>query len=143
MDTDPFSSAQRSPLPLVKTTSMEWFGEALRPDLQVALCILLGLTLLTMALLILVSTELRSLTLDGQAQTTSAAGSNETNLSANATSCMPPIDWALYPIQPDDSLSELSRRTGVSITMLANSNCLQTSNLESGNLLYLPAVPSG
>jgi hypothetical protein len=125
-------------LPIVKTGSTEWFGDSLRPDLQMSLVILLALAVLTGILLVIVPAQLRALALDTQIQTASDLATS----SQNSASCVPRSDWAAYPLQPDDSLSELSRRTGVSLHILTNSNCLESTDVQSGNVLYIPAVPN-
>jgi hypothetical protein len=129
------------PLPLVKAGSMEWSGdpsEPMRPELRTTLFILATLALLIGLLLVLVPAQLRALA----SETNTNATTSDISLQNADASCEPRRDWASYPIQPDDSLPELSRRTGISVTMLANSNCLENDQIRSGNTLYLPAIPA-
>jgi LysM repeat protein len=128
-------------IPLVKTESMEWSGETMRSEMQATLFILIVLVVLTGLLLIIVPAQLRAMAQNTPAD--SAGSSTEASINVNTVSCVPRTDWATYPIQPDDSLSELARRTGISVTMLADSNCLGIYELQTGNTLYLPAVPAG
>lgn len=140
MDAEYLTTSQPADLPLVKTRSIEWSGESMRPDLQLTIVLLSVLAVLIVALLIAIPAQLRSMTLTFDTVNASSTVDTATGDLA-APACAPRTDWVSYPIQPDDSLLELARRTGISLSMLATGNCLQTSDLQSANTIYLPAVP--
>ncbi len=147
MDAECLSTSQSGELPLVKTRSIEWSGESMRPEMRLTLIQFSGLVVLILVLLLLIPPYLGALVLTGQTADTSAR--SEMLDTANAAlqnteltqACVPRTDWVSYPIQPDDSLPEIARRTGISLSMLTNSNCLQSSDMPSGSTLYLPAAP--
>ncbi|MEO8082901.1 MAG: LysM peptidoglycan-binding domain-containing protein, partial [Ardenticatenales bacterium] len=54
--------------------------------------------------------------------------------------------WVEYTVQPGDTLSSLSLRTGVDVGTLMQANCLTSDTIYAGRLLYLarfPAKPAG
>lgn len=54
--------------------------------------------------------------------------------------CVPPAGWIPIVVQAGDTLSSLAARYGTTPGLLAQANCLLTSNLASGYTLYAPPV---
>ena len=52
--------------------------------------------------------------------------------------CVPPDDWAVYTVQPGNTLDSLARRYGVSVETLMHVNCLNTQTLFVDQHLYVP-----
>jgi LysM repeat protein len=61
--------------------------------------------------------------------------------SATAVPCGPPFGWVRYAVQPDDTLFKLSLLLGVSVPQLQNANCLNSSIIRVGELLWVPFIP--
>lgn len=58
------------------------------------------------------------------------------------TNCLHPADWVWYTIQPGDTLSSISRVTGVSVSQLQQANCMGSSTqLITGQNLSVPILP--
>lgn len=57
------------------------------------------------------------------------------------TACPPPFNWIPYQVQPGDSLEGLAQRYRTDPNLLAQNNCLLTSSLPVGFILYVPPVP--
>ena len=55
--------------------------------------------------------------------------------------CGPPIGWAVYIVQPGDTLYSLSLRFGVGIDAIRRANCLGDYVIYVGQALYLPPLP--
>lgn len=54
--------------------------------------------------------------------------------------CFPPPGWPVYRVQWGDTLSNLAARFNVSVLMLMRYNCLNSSLIYQGQLLYVPYV---
>lgn len=57
------------------------------------------------------------------------------------TACPPPLNWIPYQVQPGDSLEGLAQRYRTDPNLLAQNNCLLTSSLPVGFIIYIPPVP--
>jgi LysM repeat protein len=58
------------------------------------------------------------------------------------TNCPPPAGWVAYFIKPGDTLALLSTRYRVSVASLQQANCLSTSELIPGAIIYVPPSPT-
>jgi LysM repeat protein len=58
------------------------------------------------------------------------------------TNCPPPPGWVAYFIKSGDTLSLLSTRYRVSVANLQEANCLSTSELIPGAIIYVPPSPT-
>jgi LysM repeat protein len=57
-------------------------------------------------------------------------------------SCFPPPGWPVYRVQWGDTLSSLAARFNISVVLLMRYNCLNSSQIYQGQLLYVPyALP--
>jgi len=56
------------------------------------------------------------------------------------TECTPPTGWVAYRVHRGDTLFTLSWISRVSVFMLMQGNCLGTSDLREGDVLYLPSL---
>jgi LysM repeat protein len=54
--------------------------------------------------------------------------------------CYPPFNWAIYLVQPGDTLSGIAQRYGLSLYTLMRANCLTTSYLYAGQRLFVPPI---
>ena len=52
--------------------------------------------------------------------------------------CFPPYNWTPYIVRPGDTLGSIAARYGISVYTLMRANCLTTSYIYSGQLLYVP-----
>jgi LysM repeat protein len=52
--------------------------------------------------------------------------------------CYPPFNWAIYIVQPGDSLSGIAQRYGMSLYTLMRANCLTTGYIYAGQSLFVP-----
>ena len=57
-----------------------------------------------------------------------------------AVQCYPPYNWAVYIVQPGDTLSGIALRYGMSVYTLMRANCLTSSNLYPGQRLFVPPL---
>jgi LysM repeat protein len=57
------------------------------------------------------------------------------------TTCPRPLNWIPYQVQPGDTLEGLAQRYRSDPNLLAQNNCLLTSSLPIGSVLYVPPVP--
>ncbi len=57
------------------------------------------------------------------------------------TTCPPPFNWIPYQVQAGDTLESLAQRYRTSPNLLAQNNCLLTSSLPVGFILYVPPLP--
>ncbi|MBN1536383.1 MAG: LysM peptidoglycan-binding domain-containing protein [Anaerolineales bacterium] len=63
----------------------------------------------------------------------------EQTISEKSKSCTKPRGWVAYTVRRGDTLSQLSRWTGVSIAKLKKVNCMGASNkLKAGKKIYIP-----
>jgi len=53
--------------------------------------------------------------------------------------CIVPSSWRLYTVQQGDTLSRLAIRYGTSVSAIVEANCLSSTNIYTGQRLYLPA----
>jgi LysM repeat protein len=58
------------------------------------------------------------------------------------TSCPPPAGWIAVSVQPGDSLQFLASRYRVTPENLSAANCLFSSELPVGSIVYVPPVPT-
>lgn len=58
------------------------------------------------------------------------------------TECPPPQGWTVYMIQNDDILALLAQKYHVTVEQIIHANCLMTSSLLPGTILYLPQLPN-
>ncbi len=58
------------------------------------------------------------------------------------TSCPPPAGWIAITIQPGDDLVTLSLRHQSTPDELSQKNCLFSTNLPTGSILYVPPLPT-
>jgi LysM repeat protein len=58
------------------------------------------------------------------------------------TNCPPPTGWLPYVVQPGDTLSRLAMLRGTTSTDISTGNCLATNGLISGQVIYLPPLPT-
>ncbi len=65
-----------------------------------------------------------------------------TGLSQAACHIVVPGGWVGYRIQAGDTLSGLAARVGVSMAKLRSVNCLPGPQINTGNILYVPAPPA-
>lgn len=52
--------------------------------------------------------------------------------------CGPPAGWAIYYVQPGDTLYGIATMFGTSVNQLVNANCLNSTYVYSGQRLYVP-----
>ena len=52
--------------------------------------------------------------------------------------CYPPFNWAVYVVQPGDTLSAIAQRYGISLYTLMRGNCLTTAYIYAGQRLFVP-----
>jgi LysM repeat protein len=58
------------------------------------------------------------------------------------TPCGPPIGWVQYTVAAGDTLFQLSLRYGVSQQQLQTANCLATTEIKTGQVLFVPFAAS-
>ncbi len=58
------------------------------------------------------------------------------------TACPPPNGWVAYVVQAGDTLEGVAARYRVSVEALSQANCLLTTSLLPGSLLYVPPTPT-
>ena len=58
------------------------------------------------------------------------------------TTCPPPAGWIAVSVQPGDTLAALAARYRSTPEQLLVSNCLFSSNLPIGSIVYVPYVPT-
>lgn len=66
----------------------------------------------------------------------------EPSLTPTITLCAPPSSWVPYVIRRGDTLFQLSLRFRVSTRMLQAANCLETTDIKFGQVLYVPFIPT-
>jgi LysM repeat protein len=54
--------------------------------------------------------------------------------------CFPPFNWAIYIVQPGDTLSSIAVRYGISLYTLMRANCLSTTYIYYGQALSVPPI---
>ena len=54
--------------------------------------------------------------------------------------CFPPFNWARYIVRWGDTLSSIALRYGISFYTLMRANCLSTTYIYNGQMLYVPPV---
>jgi len=65
-----------------------------------------------------------------------------TSIANSPTPCGPPISWVQYTVAAGDTLFQLSLRYGVSQQQLQTANCLATTEIKVGQVLFVPFVAS-
>lgn len=58
--------------------------------------------------------------------------------------CGPPSSWVQYMVRRGETMFSLALRSGTSIAAILNANCLTNTNLQAGQIIFLPpmgAVP--
>lgn len=86
---------------------------------------------------------LEIVTSTNQPPTHTSTPSQATNptLSPSPTNCVHPLNWVWYTVQAGDTLSSLSRTTGVTVAQLQQANCLGTSTqIVTGQNLSVPKL---
>jgi LysM repeat protein len=58
------------------------------------------------------------------------------------TNCPPPAGWLPYIVKPGDTLASLAGEYQVSNGELSQANCLLTTELPAGAIVYVPPVPT-
>jgi LysM repeat protein len=58
------------------------------------------------------------------------------------TSCPPPAGWIAISVQPGDTLAILAARYSTTPANLSAANCLFSSDLPTGSIVYVPPVPT-
>ncbi|MBN1370589.1 MAG: LysM peptidoglycan-binding domain-containing protein [Anaerolineaceae bacterium] len=58
------------------------------------------------------------------------------------TNCPPPAGWVPYDIENGDTLEWLAAQRRTSVQMIIQANCLLSSSLLPGTVLYLPPLPT-
>ena len=58
------------------------------------------------------------------------------------TNCPPPVGWLPYVVQSGDTLDKIATRYHSSVATLQQANCLLTTELLPGKILYVPPVPT-
>src|SRR5262245_45947584 len=63
------------------------------------------------------------------------------NLPSAEAQCQPRTDWAVYTIQRGDTLARIAARYNITMTALANANCITNpSRILAGQRIYVPIV---
>lgn len=71
--------------------------------------------------------------------------SSESSLTPTMTqtlSCLRPVGWIEYVIQPGDTLTSISLLFRISITILKDANCLNSDYITAGSTIWVPNVPT-
>jgi LysM repeat protein len=63
-------------------------------------------------------------------------------LSLPPTNCPAPVGWLPYVVQYGDTLDKIAARYRISSAELQQTNCLATTELVPGVIIYLPAAPT-
>jgi LysM repeat protein len=63
------------------------------------------------------------------------------NLPPSPTNCPPPTGWLPYIVQSGDTLDKIATRSRISAAKLQQANCLLTTELIPGMVIYVPPVP--
>jgi len=58
------------------------------------------------------------------------------------TSCPPPTGWIPITVQSSDTLAILAARYNVSADLISAANCLFSTDLRTGTILYVPPIPT-
>lgn len=58
------------------------------------------------------------------------------------TNCPPPAGWVAISVQPGDTLATLAARYQSTSNQLMEANCLFSSDLPAGSILYVPPFPT-
>lgn len=56
------------------------------------------------------------------------------------TACPWPVDWRPYTVEVGDTMATLAAAAGSSVYLLMRGNCLDSSDLQPGDVIYLPAL---
>jgi LysM repeat protein len=59
-----------------------------------------------------------------------------------SSACPPPLGWIAVSVQPGDSLATLASRYQVTPQELSQANCLFSTDLPTGSILYVPSIPT-
>ncbi|HZY45019.1 MAG TPA: LysM peptidoglycan-binding domain-containing protein [Anaerolineae bacterium] len=59
---------------------------------------------------------------------------------ATTAPCYPPYYWAIYSVQPGDTLTAIAARYNISVYQLWRANCLASSFIYVGQLLRVPPI---
>ncbi len=54
--------------------------------------------------------------------------------------CFPPFNWVVYIVRPGDTLSSIAQRYGLSLYTLMRANCLTTTYIYYGQMIYVPPI---
>lgn len=69
------------------------------------------------------------------------APTNTATIQASPTPCGPPPTWVQYRVVAGDTLFSLSLRFGVKLQTLQLANCLPNTNIQAGQIIFVPFVP--
>lgn len=58
--------------------------------------------------------------------------------SSPSAPCFPPFNWSRYIVRPGDTLSSIAVRYSISVYTLMRANCLSTTFIYYGQVLYVP-----
>ncbi len=61
-------------------------------------------------------------------------------LPATPVNCSPPAGWLVYFVQPGETLDSIATRYQISSAELQNANCMLTTELNPGVVIYVPPV---
>jgi capsular polysaccharide biosynthesis protein/LysM repeat protein len=75
------------------------------------------------------------------AEATALAASPTPTVRLSPTPCNYPTGWVPYEVQVTDTLSSLAERYDLSVTEIADANCLTRRVISAGQLLYFPPPP--
>ncbi len=59
-----------------------------------------------------------------------------------STVCPPPKGWVSYVVETSDTVALLAQHSGVSVEQIQKANCLLTTDLLPGSILYIPFAQS-
>lgn len=54
--------------------------------------------------------------------------------------CGPPANWRQYTVQRGETMFRLALRSGTTIAAILNANCLTSTNLQAGQVIFLPPM---
>jgi membrane protease YdiL (CAAX protease family)/LysM repeat protein len=63
------------------------------------------------------------------------------SVEVTATVCGQPAGWVTYTIRAGDTLSSLAQRFGTSVAELMQANCMTSSAIQAGQVIFVPNVP--
>ena len=64
------------------------------------------------------------------------------SLTPSPTNCPPPSGWLPYTVQSGDTLDKIAAHYRVSVATLQQANCLLTTGVVPGMVIYVPPIPT-